>query len=245
MVIVWGQRMYGRVDKFAGSHLATRFFHIYYLPLIPLSSWLVLEEHGEGHFTGIEVKMQLRSVLAAWLRVFAPIGFLASVFMLFDSFGPTSGGPPFIPVAQTLLACVLAGYAWFKLGKLSATERAARVAYAEHTGRYVDVALLAEQAAGIKQRAIEELDRHVGRHATAGYREAPQTGWREIATRPDMRDVPLLKAALVRARIETIEATGPARREMERAHQTILDNLIAASPELRQPRPNHNNTPVA
>jgi hypothetical protein len=237
--------MYGRVDKFAGSHIATRFFHIYYLPLIPLSSWLVLEEHGEGNFTGIEVRMQLRSVMAAWLRVFATMAFLGSLVSIFAVLDSASVATALGALVPTALLGALVGYSWLRLGKLSASDRAARIAYAEHTGRYVDVALLAEQGAGIKQRSMEELDRHLGRHATAGYREAPQTSWLEIATRPDMRDIPLLKAALVRARIETIEAKGPARRDMELAHGKILTNLIAASPELVDPKHHQYTGPIS
>jgi len=39
MVIVWGSRLYGKVDVVPGFfHVATRFGHVYYLPLIPTQS---------------------------------------------------------------------------------------------------------------------------------------------------------------------------------------------------------------
>jgi len=230
MVIVWGQRMYGRIDKIAGSFVATRFFHIYYVPLIPLSSWLVLEDHGEGNFLGTQVPLQLRSVMAAWLRVFGTLYFIACAVALLSS--PIElATTHLISFLQIGAVAALTAYAWLKLGKLTALERAARAAYAEHTGRFVDPALL-EQRSAVKAHAIEQLDRHLARHATATYREAPQAQWKEIATRPDMRDVPLLVSALTRCRIEAAEARGPARGELDRAHGQILANLVAAKPEL-------------
>jgi hypothetical protein len=39
MIIVWGSRLYGKVDAVPGLfHVATRFGHIWYLPLIPMGS---------------------------------------------------------------------------------------------------------------------------------------------------------------------------------------------------------------
>jgi len=230
MVIVWGQRMYGRIDKLAGSYVGTRFFHIYYLPLIPLSSWLVLEEQGQGSFVGTQVPLQLRSVLAAWLRIFGTLYFVVCMAALLSS--PVELSTTHLTsFLQIGLVGALTAFAWLRLGRLSALERAARVAYADHVGRFVDPALL-EQRAGIKAQAIEQLDKHLARHATATYREAPQAQWKEIATRPDMRDVPLLVAALTRCRIEAVESRGAARAELEQAHGKILANLVAAKPEL-------------
>jgi hypothetical protein len=88
MVIIWGQRMYGRVDRFAGSHVATRFFHLYYVPLIPLSSWLVLAEHDEGRFQGIQVPLQLRSVMLAWTRLASVGAAIGAVAAIAGAFAP-------------------------------------------------------------------------------------------------------------------------------------------------------------
>jgi hypothetical protein len=66
----------------------------------------------------------------------------------------------------------------------------------------------------------------------ASYRDAPQASWRQIATRPDLRDVALLRAGLTRCRIEWSEASGDARRELGRDHARIFANLRAAQPDL-------------
>lgn len=235
MFIVWGQRMYGRVDRFAGSYVATRFFHIYYLPLIPLSSWLVLEDQGKGNFLGLQVPMQARSVLVAWSRVVSIVLLLASLPAFLDM--RMQAGSVAVAALSTIATAAAALFAWFRLGKLSAEDKVARVVYSDFAGRFVDVALLKNQRERLKATTIEELDRHLARHATSSYREAPQSSWREIATRPDLRDVPLLKAALTRCRLEEADAKGPVRREMQLAHAAILRNLVAASPELLDTRP--------
>ncbi len=232
MLIVWGQRMYGRVDRFAGSYVATRFFHIYYLPLIPLSSWLVLEDQSEGRFLGLQVPMQGRSVLSAWGRVLSIVLLLGSLPALVNMTAQSGPGVVAVSVLSTFAMAAAVFFAWFRLGKLSAGAKAARVAYADFAGHFVDVALLKDQRERMKSTTIEALDRHVARHATSSYREAPQSSWREIATRPDLRDVPLLKAALTRCRLEEADANGPTRRELQLAHIAILRNLVAASPEL-------------
>ncbi len=247
MVVIWGQRMYGRVDRFAGSHVATRFFHIYYLPLIPLASWLVLEEQGDGRFIGVQVPLQARSILSAWLRVaslilLAVMGVRALSFpadwarihSLPAEVGSRLGLMPTFVVNVLFLGAVaaIAAYSWLGLGRLTRAEKAARVVYWDFAGKFVDVALLGEGRGAVKARAGEELDRHLIKHATGGYREAPRAKWREIATRPDQRDVALLRAALTRCRIEWSETRGGARRELARDHAQILERLLAASPDV-------------
>ena len=236
MVIIWGQRLYGRVDRFAGSHLATRFAHLYYVPLIPLSSWLVLEEQTDGQFVGVQVPLQLRSVLAAWLRVGSIVAAIAATAAYFSHDAHSGAGSGMLALGGLIASAVVGALAWQHLGKLSLPEKAARVAYAEFAGRYVDVGLLREGHDAIEQTTATELDRHLVRHATSGYRSAPQSDWLAIATRPDMRDVAVLKPALTRCRIAWSKAAGTERRTLELAHERILQNLMAASADLRDPK---------
>lgn len=73
-MIVFGTRLYGKVDDVAGYfHVATAFFHIWYVPLIPLGSHLVVRESGEG-WEGVPVRLSLKSVAVAWVRGFAIAG---------------------------------------------------------------------------------------------------------------------------------------------------------------------------
>ena len=36
MIVIYGTRFYGQVDHHAGQHQLTKFFHIYYVPLVPV-----------------------------------------------------------------------------------------------------------------------------------------------------------------------------------------------------------------
>lgn len=235
MIVIWGQRMYGRVDRMGGSHVATRFFHLYYVPLIPLSSWLVLEEKDEGQFLGLQVPLQLRSVAMAWMRVASILLLGVAAWNVVERINS-----PFAGLADGVawaaiggLAVAFALFSFFRLGELSRDEQAKRTVYWDYAGKFVDVALLDEGRGAIKQRTSEDLDRHLVKHATASYRDAPQSSWREIATRPEQRDVPLLRAALTRSRIEWAEARGDHRRQLAADHDRIFANLVAASPEVR------------
>lgn len=89
-MIVYGTRHYGKVDRLGldakgGPYVATRFAHVYFLPLIPLGSTLVLAESGNG-VEGLKLSLSGKSVLFAYLRnwsvflvgVFGLIGFFAA-----------------------------------------------------------------------------------------------------------------------------------------------------------------------
>ena len=74
MIIVWGTIEAGRVDEVPKLfHVATRFGHVYYLPLIPLGSFAVFEKTASG-FQGAKIPLSLKSVLVAWLRAASIIG---------------------------------------------------------------------------------------------------------------------------------------------------------------------------
>lgn len=66
--IVWGTRMMGKVDAVAGvGHVATKFFYVQFVPLIPLETYLVFREVGEN-IHGVRIPFSPKSILTAWLR---------------------------------------------------------------------------------------------------------------------------------------------------------------------------------
>ena len=66
--IVWGTRMMGKVDAVPGvGHVATRFFYLQYVPLIPLETYLVFREVGE-EIHGVKIPFSPKSIFTAWLR---------------------------------------------------------------------------------------------------------------------------------------------------------------------------------
>ncbi|WP_010584565.1 hypothetical protein [Schlesneria paludicola] len=70
--IIAGQQLCGRVDDVPGTcYVVTRFMHLYYIPLIPLSSWLVpygTESKAEAEW--LRIRLSAKSILVGWLQGF-------------------------------------------------------------------------------------------------------------------------------------------------------------------------------
>ncbi len=69
MIIIWGTRLYGKTDEVGDElfYVATKFFHAWYLPLIPLGSVAVLEETEDG-WHGVDIGFNFKSLVLGWLR---------------------------------------------------------------------------------------------------------------------------------------------------------------------------------
>ena len=79
MIIIYGQRNCGKVDKVPNLfYVITKFAQIYWLPLIPLGSYIVLEgsETDQG-FKGVQTSLSFKSILAGWLRAGLVVGMIA------------------------------------------------------------------------------------------------------------------------------------------------------------------------
>jgi hypothetical protein len=82
MFILHGTRFYGKVDHVPGLfHVATLFFHLQFIPFIPLGSYLVLEcgKHT-GRPPGIKMPWSAKSVLVAWMRLLIVVAGTVSLF---------------------------------------------------------------------------------------------------------------------------------------------------------------------
>ena len=78
MVIVFGRRSYGRVDAHGGEHAQTTFAHVYYMPIIPVSSLWVTQDLGDSA-RGFSINMSGKSIAAAYLRCWGPIAVIATL----------------------------------------------------------------------------------------------------------------------------------------------------------------------
>jgi hypothetical protein len=68
MIFIFGTRFFGRVDEVPGLfHVATKFGHLWYIPLVPVGSWLVLRKSGNA-IRGIKIPLSGKSILVAWAR---------------------------------------------------------------------------------------------------------------------------------------------------------------------------------
>lgn len=67
-MIVYGTRPYGKCDVVPELfYVATWFFHVNYVPLVPTGSRLVLGQSGDTYHV-IEIPLSFKSVLLAWGR---------------------------------------------------------------------------------------------------------------------------------------------------------------------------------
>ena len=70
MILIWGQRLFGKCEHVHGAfYVATKFVHIWGIPLVPLGSWVVIEgsTHGES-WSGTPISMHSKSIALAYLR---------------------------------------------------------------------------------------------------------------------------------------------------------------------------------
>src|SRR5438309_11388848 len=108
--IVYGERFYGRVDRAAGLfHVATLFFHVNYVPLWPLQSYVIREDDRGGFdCDGPAVGLRPRSVLVGYAR-----GWLAGFACLLGAFGGFMCGMPLYPLSMfaAVVASVVLGLA--------------------------------------------------------------------------------------------------------------------------------------
>jgi len=123
-MIVFGTRLFGKVDDVPGAfHVATRFFHVSFLPLIPTSSWIVLEDSKESGFmssswSGVQLpSLSWSSIGMAWLRVLSIYGTigLACVALV----GKHDGGQIAIPALLALVCLGTLLYS-YKINKMTA-----------------------------------------------------------------------------------------------------------------------------
>lgn len=72
-MIVGGTRLAGKVDENRAGFVVTRFVHIWFVPLIPLSSWFVTSAGMRS------IPFSLKSVLAAYVRGFGVVAALGGL----------------------------------------------------------------------------------------------------------------------------------------------------------------------
>ncbi|HVT80907.1 MAG TPA: hypothetical protein VHM90_09640 [Phycisphaerae bacterium] len=81
MYLHFGQKPYGKCDVVPELfYVSTWFFHVDYVPLIPLHSKLVLEQQGSS-YSVVDIPFSFKSMLYAWARtaLFAALAVLVVV----------------------------------------------------------------------------------------------------------------------------------------------------------------------
>lgn len=209
MFIVYGVRQYGRIEEHQGTCIATQFAHIWFLPLFPVRSHMVLG--GEGSDSkGIQIPLRWKSVLAGYLRIWGPI---LTVLLGLGALGSlaTASASSLSWVGEFLfegflatVALVGAVVAWAFLGKLDREERQKRAVHALHLGYHADPANFGDARTNIRERLLEQITNYAQGLWSAGYRTAtdPRSQWHYIALDPTVQHEGLITAAYSLARVE-------------------------------------------
>lgn len=117
-MIIYGTRLFGKCDEIPGAgHVATQFFHVYFLPLIPMGSHFVIEGSKSGsQYKAIPLSLSWRSIGFAWLRASAALGLLfgiAGAFIVADSVHTPALGPVgAVADAVAMALLVWVSYRW-------------------------------------------------------------------------------------------------------------------------------------
>lgn len=155
MVIIWGSRMCGKVDIVPGiCHVATSFGHLYYIPLIPTSSMLVLAEDSEGTY-GVKVPLSFKSILLAWFRSALWVALVVAVVTALITFGGPNEGAAWVPIVGAIGVVVLL--------ILSYRSRFVTHASIERATQFAEMELLPDEIrevliAAIKQMHLDRVD---------------------------------------------------------------------------------------
>ncbi|AKU21922.1 hypothetical protein [Massilia sp. NR 4-1] len=186
MLLIWGKRNYGAVEKVGKMAVKTRFGHFWYLPLFPTQSFYINSENDSGYDLR---KIHWRSVLCAYLRVWMPLLFIMGVFAALDGIGVIS--------AAVLLLSAAGFIASFKLGKKFAREESeqVRTMMDKHFGIAID-------PLDCKHSMAEHIDLRARELSGAPVAE----GWyrqvlKDLFSAPD-----LVELAILRARCEQLDA---------------------------------------
>jgi hypothetical protein len=139
---VFGWRYMGKIGIVPGLlHVATRFFHINFLPFIPLGSAIVLANsthrmaNGKEGILTVKIPFNWKSFLMAYWRGYLYVAFFGSMALLaLNQFIAASGqksGPLYPPADPSLLSANLAAIAisglllyWSFRASLASRERA-------------------------------------------------------------------------------------------------------------------------
>jgi len=157
MIIISGVRFAGKVDAVPQvGHVATRFFHLYYVPLIPVGTFLVTDER-EDEFSGLPLPWSFKSILVGWLRTAGFLAFVPAIFLLVT--GVTRSDAARVG-AGVLIILLAAAVLWFcyKLKSITTASYERAIDLASRLGLSPEHRLLLEVAYGRMTAAQAEQE---------------------------------------------------------------------------------------
>jgi hypothetical protein len=207
MIVIYGTRHYGKVDSHEGQHQLTKFFHVYYVPLIPISTMWVTRTTENG-FAGHDVKMSLRSVVAGYARVWGPVAAVGAL-----ATGSVAGA------AAAVGAGAIAAWSWTWRSVRSARERRRSDFHLLAFGTRCDPLKMSETLASNLQAAIAR------RWAEVSEGSSPEDVARLGATSPAQAVLAYASLRLA-ARLAPSSHADDARAASERVLDAIKDTPV-------------------
>jgi hypothetical protein len=156
MVIIYGTRPYGEVEHIQGEYAATRFFHLYWMPLFPVSSTMWVQRHEEDLFRGHRTRWSWKSLAAAYLRTWGLLFgmiFLVSALWSLSLAHFASTAPSFILGAVLVGAAI---YSW-RWRRVSAEQQLRRSLFASVVGTRCDPDMLPDDMVLSLRQSIDKL----------------------------------------------------------------------------------------
>ena len=133
-MIIFGTRLFGETDRVPGLfHVTTRFFHIDFLPLVPIASYVVFETRRGGTTRssgGIAIPVSGKSIMVAWIRAIACICLIGTfIAMMITKDESGLGSIAFLSSLTGFLTfCVVVPFVmWHKLTRNATYERAQEI----------------------------------------------------------------------------------------------------------------------
>jgi hypothetical protein len=119
MIVVFGSTFYGKVESVPGvCHVATRFLHLFFVPLFPTGAWLVIDkrERAEGGAEAIKLPaMHWGSVGLGWLRFFLLVAGFVFAIVAATKIGLDRPWSQTAPVIAGAVLCVVAFFGSYRL----------------------------------------------------------------------------------------------------------------------------------
>lgn len=237
--IFYGTHVYGRIKEAGCSCLATEFVHVYFVPVWPLGTYLILEESGDN-IRSIATDLNVKSILVVYLRIWGPVAVLFSAaiglgltgmvgVILRDGFIAAALCIITFVVAHVLLMATILG--WAVIGRLSGDEKKQHAVYARHIGFSVDPADMGDARHSLRTLLAGKIDERLRGIVAMGYRvnADPTVVWPYVALDPSHNDEALLTAAFTLARLDASLAEGSYREWMEQVHGRLWQRILQST----------------
>lgn len=104
MILIWGKRTYGSVDRVGNAAIKTVFGHFWYLPLFPVRSYYVnLQNNASFELNRVHALSALFGYLRPWL-------FVVFLFLLINTHPQADELHPNIPIMAAVVLGFIASY---------------------------------------------------------------------------------------------------------------------------------------